>query len=133
MLVAQADRVDADLLGALVEAGGGEPIFALDGERALALAESDRPALVLADLALPRRDGLALLLHLRAREDLRALPVVFVSAEPADEYGPIAVGLGAAAYIEKPWDDGEVLGAISAALEREASERDRGPGTEAAP
>ncbi len=112
VLIADGDLVERDLLRDLLAAAGHEPLAAGDGEEALALAERERPELAILDLLLPRKDGFTLLLHLRARDETRAIPVIFVSSARAEEHAEIARGLGAAAYLEKPWSGEEVLEAI---------------------
>lgn len=112
VLVAGGDPVERDLLANLLVGGGHEALAAADGDEALAAAERERPEVILADLLLPRRDALTLILHLRARDTTAAIPVVIVSAEPFEEHGLAALDLGAAAYIEKPWSASEMLDVI---------------------
>src|SRR5205814_8800231 len=85
-------------------------------EEALFIAERERPDLAILDLLLPRKDGFTLLLHLRARDATRAAPVIFVSSEPGPDHADIALGLGASAYLAKPWSGEEVMRAIADAV-----------------
>jgi CheY-like chemotaxis protein len=112
VLVADGDPVERELLRELLAGAGHEALPAADGDEALAIAERARPDAALVALLLPRRDGLTLLLHLHAREPTRVMPVIFVSSEPAADYEPIALGLGARAYIEKPWSADDLLALI---------------------
>ncbi|MBE0482180.1 MAG: response regulator [Bacterioplanes sp.] len=77
-------------------------LFARDGERALALAEQERPDLILLDVMMPGLSGHQVCQQLKAQPLLAAIPVVFVTAmsETADEaYG---FELGAVDYLTKP-------------------------------
>jgi len=77
-----------------------------DGEEAIAYLTETHPLpqLVLLDLKLPRRSGLDVLLWIRSRPDLKALPVVLLtsSSEAADLQKAIAIG--ATSYLVKSVD-----------------------------
>jgi DNA-binding response OmpR family regulator len=84
-------------------------------ETALATANYD---LIVLDLGLPRRDGLAVLRHLRARHV--ATPVLIATAR--DAVGDRIAGLDAGAddYVVKPYDTDELLARIRALIRRSA-------------
>jgi two-component system response regulator GlrR len=72
---------DADILSLMrrVLTGAGYAVVAVpDGEAALAEVEAERPCLVITDMQMPRRDGRALIAHLRHEDPL--LPILVVSA-----------------------------------------------------
>ena len=73
-----------------------------DGEDALAIVESDQPDVVLADLVMPRRDGLSLLRALRDRLD--ELTFVMVTAQGTVDSAVSAMKEGAYDYLTKPID-----------------------------
>ncbi len=82
-----------------------------DGEAAIAFlhrrwpyTDSPRPDLILLDLNLPRKDGREVLAEIKASDDLRRIPVVVLSASPADEDVTSAYPHHANAYIRKPVD-----------------------------
>ena len=73
------------------------------GERALKIAQSDSPPdLILLDIMMPDMDGYEVLEHLKAGEQTREIPVIFLTAksEVADETRGLE--LGAVDYITKP-------------------------------
>lgn len=93
---------------ATLEAGDGA-----SGE-ALAL---DRPVrLVLLDLVLPRKDGLAVLRAIRAAKP--ALPVILITARGAEDDRVAGLRLGADDYVVKPFSIRELLARIEALLRR---------------
>src|SRR3954451_14220637 len=82
-----------------------------DGEAAMAFLRrrwpytgDRRPDLILLDLNLPRKDGREVLAEVKADDDLKQIPVVVLSASPADEDVASAYASQANAYIRKPTD-----------------------------
>ncbi len=91
-------------------------LWAPDAPAALMLAQKERPDLVLLDLGLPGGDGLLLLERLK-RTGLAPMPVIVLSARDPGINGPRAIERGAEAYLHKPAQVPELLGAIRKALE----------------
>ncbi len=76
--------------------------FAKNGERALALAEQERPDLILLDIMMPEISGYAVCEALKSKPSTRDIPVIFVTAlsETHDEAKGFAVGC--VDYLTKP-------------------------------
>jgi CheY-like chemotaxis protein len=90
-----------------------------DGEAALRFvrrqepyAEAPRPGLILLDVNLPRRDGLAVLAELKADPELLILPVVMLTSSRAEEDILRSYSLHANAYVSKPVDFEHFIEAI---------------------
>jgi len=79
-----------------------ELLFALDGAKALALAQGQRPDLILLDAVMPGMDGYAVLQALRALPETADTPVIFVTALSSPEDETRALDAGAADFISKP-------------------------------
>jgi two-component system response regulator ResD len=77
---------------------------AQDGAEALEHVRTEQPSLVLLDVMMPEVDGWKVAAELAADEDLREIPVVFLSARAADEDRQRAQQLGAVGYVVKPFD-----------------------------
>lgn len=77
-------------------------LFALDGEKALKLAQEEAPNLILLDVMMPGMTGLEVCRHLKANPRTQNIPVIFVTAlsEVSDESAGFEVG--AVDYITKP-------------------------------
>jgi len=77
-------------------------VMAMNGEQALSQAEQHRPDLIVLDVMMPDMDGYEVCRRLKAQDNTRGIPVVFVTAhnDPADEIKGIA--LGAIDFISKP-------------------------------
>jgi DNA-binding NtrC family response regulator len=73
-----------------------------DGERALQLIESTDPQILLLDLRLPKKDGLAVLSEIRAKG--WHLPAIVISGEGEIEDAVQSIRLGAYDYLRKPVD-----------------------------
>jgi len=97
----------------LLEMAGYEVREATDGQEAFAIAERDKPALILMDLSLPRVDGLAATRRIRQHPDLAKVPIVAVSAHDSADFHAEALAAGCNDYVPKPIDFDE-LGALLA-------------------
>lgn len=73
-----------------------------NGATGVQLAEAYQPTLMLLDLDLPQQEGLTVLRQLRATR--ANMPVIVVSALPAEVYAPRCLRLGAQGYLEKNAD-----------------------------
>jgi two-component system, OmpR family, phosphate regulon response regulator PhoB len=74
---------------------------AVNGEEALAMAESFKPDLMLLDIILPKKDGLKVLAELKADPEIQNIPVIVLSNLGDDEKIKTALSLGAVDYMVK--------------------------------
>jgi two-component system, OmpR family, KDP operon response regulator KdpE len=88
---------------------------AADAGAGLRAWDADRPDLILLDLGLPDRDGLAVIRHVR-REAATPILVLSARGQEADKIG--ALDAGADDYVTKPFGIGEVRARIAALLRR---------------
>jgi len=77
-------------------------LFAMDGERALAIARQQRPDLVLLDIMMPRLDGYAVCEALKADPATASIPVIFVTALTDSHDETRGFDAGGVDYITKP-------------------------------
>ena len=96
-----------------LESVGYESVAAGDVEEAL--ARLDGCDVVITDLAMPGRDGLALLAEVRARDP--ELPVILLTARGSERVAVQAMKLGAWDYLPKPFALDELRAAVSRAAE----------------
>lgn len=75
---------------------------ATDGNQGLAIIEFDPPALVILDLAMPRRGGLVTLEYLREKLDFRN-PVIVITGIDGQRHRDYALALGADQFVPKPY------------------------------
>ena len=113
VLIAEDDEVDLLFLQeALEERGGAGDVRSVkDGEELMDYLHRQgrfmedpppRPALILLDLRMPRKDGFEALREIREDPDLRLIPVVILSTSRMEEDIQRAYELGADSYITKP-------------------------------
>ena len=87
---------------------------ASNGEMALELAKEHRPDLVISDIKMPKMDGIELAGKLL--EKYPDIKVIFLTAYNEFEYARQAIRLGVSDYLLKPFQDGELEGAIQRLL-----------------
>lgn len=77
-------------------------LFAMNGTKALHIAQHQLPDLILLDAVMPGMDGYAVCAALRASEITRDIPIIFVTALKTPEDETRALDAGAADFISKP-------------------------------
>jgi DNA-binding response OmpR family regulator len=107
---------DADVrLGyqVLLKANHYDTFFAADSSSAVSEARKHQPDLIILDLGLPAGDGFIVLERFRANMNLAVIPVIVVSARDLHANKERALKAGAQAYMQKPWNDNELLALMS--------------------
>ncbi len=113
-----------ELLEVTLKFKGYEVITARNGAEALNALLSEKPALILTDILMPRLDGYALAQEVRSNPETRDIPIIFVSATfitPEDK--EFAMSLGAVRFLEKPIEASELLLTVAEVLTGEISEQ----------
>lgn len=75
-----------------------------DGEKAVAVAERERPDIILMDLSLPIMDGLAATQKIRATNGMNCVTIIAVTAHQSTDFREGAKDAGFDAYVTKPID-----------------------------
>jgi CheY-like chemotaxis protein len=121
-LLIDDDTNGTTLFGYALERHGFAVLTADTGRAGAAIASSGAADVVLLDLRLPDLSGIEVLRIIK--REVRALPVIMMTAYSTTEAVIRAMRLGAADFLEKPLTPDDVLDAVRAAL---ASERGTGP------
>ncbi len=102
----------------LLERHGYEVVSVADGARAIELAQTFVPALILLDIQLPTMDGYAVARALRKNDALRNTPIVAVTsyAMPGDREK--ALEAGCSGYVEKPINPATFVSDLEQVLSR---------------
>jgi two-component system cell cycle response regulator DivK len=102
VLIVEDNDLNMKLFHDLLEAHGYDTLQTKDGMEALKLAREHHPDLILMDIQLPEVSGLEVTKWIKEDEDLRAIPIIAVTAfaMKGDEE-KIREG-GCEAYIAKP-------------------------------
>ena len=93
----------------LMKREGFEVFVARDGQEALDMLRRERPRLVLLDVMMPRKTGFEVCQELRADETLKDTLVLMLTAKGRDTDVAKGLGVGADAYMTKPFSTKELV------------------------
>ncbi len=117
MLVVDDDPQIRGMLARLLSRFGGSVIQAATADEGLEALRGAPPDLVLLDIHLPDRKGHDVLGEIRARADLRLVPVVILSGTATREDRLRAIREGATDFIAKPFDAEELTTRLQTLLQ----------------
>lgn len=80
ILIVEDNEMNLDMLSRRLERRGYEIVSAVDGEKGVAAAKSEKPDLILMDLSLPVLDGYAATRQLKADQDTKSIPIIALTA-----------------------------------------------------
>ena len=131
VLIVDDQPLNIDLLEQELAAAGYLTVAARSGEQAIALARREAPELILLDVMMPGVDGYETCARLKADEDTRAIPVIFLTALKETFEKVRAFELGAVDYVTKPFEAEELLARVGVhvALRREIEAHRRSKAT----
>jgi len=92
--------------------------FAADAMSAVVEARKQQPDLIVLDLGLPAGDGFVVMERLRANLQLSMIPIIVVSGRDMRTNKDRALKAGAKAFLQKPWNDNELLGLVACLVDR---------------
>lgn len=118
VLIVDDDPHIRQLLAFALDKAGLSPVEAADGEAGLAIAQTQKPDLVILDINMPRMDGLEVCRRLRADGDT---PILFLSSRDDEIDRVLGIELGADDYVVKPFSPREVVARVMAILRRTAA------------
>ncbi len=115
ILVVDDEQHIVELATMYLEQDGFRVINARDGQAALDRLKTDRPALMVLDLMLPKIDGWQVCRKVRAESDL---PILMLTARDDDVDKIVGLELGADDYMTKPFNPRELVARVKAILRR---------------
>lgn len=116
ILVVDDDPEILDLTRTVLRDGGYQVLVASDGRKGVALAQSERPDLILLDINMPGLDGWEALRVLRMDEETRRIPVAMFSVRYDFAEKAEALKRSANDYIVKPFSYDEMLERVARLL-----------------
>lgn len=126
ILVVDDDPDIVELLDYNLQKEGYEVRTAPDGRKAVEIARTFHPELVLLDIMMPNLDGIEAGRQLRALPDLRQTYILYLTAR-SEEYSEVAAfDVGADDYITKPIKPRALMSRINALFRREAQKAETG-------
>ncbi|MFC4500903.1 MULTISPECIES: response regulator [Streptomyces] len=122
VLVAEDDRMQAELIRRSLLADGHTATVVHDGPAAVEAARRLEPDLVVLDLMLPVLDGIAVCRALRREDDI---PVLMLTARAGEDDVLLGLEVGADDYMTKPYSPRELMARIRTVLRRSGRSVDR--------
>jgi DNA-binding response OmpR family regulator len=110
---------DADLRHALnlrFRANHYDTTYAVDGLSAIAIAQKEKPDVIILDVGLPAGDGFVVLDRLQQNAALANIPVIVLTARDPHSSRQRLINAGATAFFQKPADNVQLLNAVRAVL-----------------
>ncbi len=113
ILVVDDDPAVLELIVTRLEIAGYKTRQARDGAAAVDRLGEDRPAAMILDLSMPHLDGFGVLDLIGNRPDLATIPVLVLSARTGADDVKMAIRMGAADYLSKPFDAPRLLSRVA--------------------
>ncbi len=101
----------------LMKRAGYQVSVARDGQEALDLLRRERPRLVLLDVMMPKKSGHEVCQELRADEQIKDTLVLMLTAKGRDTDVDKGLGVGADAYMTKPFSTKELVAKVAQMLD----------------
>jgi two-component system sensor histidine kinase/response regulator len=117
ILIVDDFPLNLQVLGAILGAEGYNVRPVPNGRLALRVAEKEKPDLILLDIMMPEMDGFEVCRQLKESQDLRDIPVIFISALNETSDIVRALKSGGVDYITKPFQIKEVTARVSTHLQ----------------
>ncbi len=121
ILVVDDEPDIVELISYNLEQQGHTVLSAGDGARALELAKSGMPDLVVLDVMMPKITGIEVAKRLRAQSETASMPIIMLTAKSAEADELEGLGVGADDYITKPFSMQVLLARINALTRRTSS------------
>ena len=90
---------------------------AKDGIDAISVLQDHKPDVILLDIEMPRMDGYEFASHVRNDDRYNDVPIIMITSRVGDKHRARAIELGVNDYLGKPYQDAQLLEAISRQLE----------------
>ncbi len=85
---------------------------AADGQKAWTIIQRISPDLILLDIMMPNLDGYTLCRRIKALEDKKDIPIIFVTAKSSSEDLVKGFEVGAVDYVTKPFNAAELMARV---------------------
>ncbi len=116
ILIIDDNPANLRLLFGILTKAGWRVRAGTSGAQGLDAVESRAPDLILMDIRMPEMDGFEVCRRLKARENAREIPIIFISALNDAVDKAEGFRLGAVDYITKPFETPEVIARVKTHL-----------------
>ena len=116
ILLVEDNEMNRDMLSRRLIKKGFEVVMAVDGQKGLDMATSESPDIILLDMSLPIMDGWEVARKLKADDNLKAIPVIALTAHAMAGDREKTLEAGCDEYDTKPIEFKRLLGKIDTLL-----------------
>jgi CheY-like chemotaxis protein len=120
ILLVEDNEMNRDMLSRRLERRGFQVAMAVNGEEGIAMAQRERPDLILMDMSLPVVDGWEATRRLKADAETAAIPIIALTAHAMSGDRQQALDAGCNDYDTKPIEFQRLLAKIEALLKTES-------------
>lgn len=117
ILMVEDNEENRDSLSRRLQRRGFAVVTAPDGKTGVAMAQSEKPDLILMDMNMPELDGWEATRQIKAAEETKAVPVLALTAHALSGDRERALAAGCTDYHTKPVDFPKLLAQIEAILQ----------------
>lgn len=125
ILIVDDDAKCLKFLADVLQADGHATLTAESGERAIELARSAKPGLILMDIQMPVIDGLSAVKVLKADHDTRLIPVVAITALAMHDDRDRMLAAGFDGYLSKPASVKEICSEVNRHLGKKTEQAEK--------
>jgi len=118
LLLIEDEEDIAALIRLQAEIAGYKITSETDGINGLRAVEKEKPDLVILDIMLPGLNGLDVVRKMRSHPDMKAIPIVIISAKGDDLDVMLGLELGADDYVPKPFSPRVLFSRVKAVMRR---------------
>ncbi len=113
ILIVEDNELNLKLFTDLLEAHGHRVVKTRDGEKAEDMTADEQPDLVIMDIQLPHISGIDIIKNIKARPDLKHIPILAVTAFAMHDDEEKIMAAGCEGYLAKPISIESFLGSVS--------------------
>ncbi len=125
ILIVDDEKPIVEILKYNLEKEGYKVVTAYDGEAAIKIFAEENPDVIVLDIMLPLKDGLAVCREIRLQSDI---PIIMLTAKEMEVDKILGLELGADDYVTKPFSAREVTARVKAILRRSAASAKKSSG-----
>jgi len=112
IMVVEDDVAASTFIAEVLKLGGYEAVVVNDSSKAMEVANSTLPQVILLDLMMPPPDGFKLCRMLRADPTFHRTPILIVTALDNTDSKIVAIGAGANDYLVKPFQIEDLISKV---------------------
>jgi DNA-binding response OmpR family regulator len=116
ILVLEDESAIQKLLERALKAQGFQVEVAKDGLEGLVKIDRIKPDLIIADIMMPRLDGLTFARAIKAHDETKTIPIIFLTARGDPRSMSEGINVGARFYLTKPFSIEDLVSKVKKAL-----------------